>query len=140
MLRISQQRSVLAITDERAINRIYNVAESSGLSQAELISAIGQIVDWRGEVVIVSKAHLPPGSISLNTEQDWLTDSTRIREELGYTEPIGRDEAVFRDRAWGFDLMVQLSALRLLFTFHMFKLDLLNTLWKCSKIRVTPAC
>ena len=91
---------VLAATDERATNRTYNVAESSVLSQAELIGAIGQIVGWRGDIVIASKIHLPPNSVSLNTEQDWLTDSTRIREELGYTETIARDEALRRTIAW----------------------------------------
>ena len=91
---------VLAATDRRATNRIYNIAESSGLSLAESIATIGQIAGWRGEIVIVSKAHLPPNSISLNTEQDWLTDSTRIRQELGYAEPVNRDEAFKRTIKW----------------------------------------
>ncbi|MEG4010061.1 NAD-dependent epimerase/dehydratase family protein [Microcoleus sp. Pol11C1] len=92
---------VLAVTDERATNRIYNVAESSALSPAELIRTIGQIVGWHGEVVIVSKSRLPQESrLDLNIEQEWLIDSTRIREELGYTEPIDRDEALRRTLTW----------------------------------------
>lgn len=91
---------VLAATERRATNRIYNVAESSGLSVAESIATIGQIAGWRGEIVIVSKTRFPANSIPFNTEQDWLTDSTRIRQELGYTEPVSRDEALKRTIAW----------------------------------------
>lgn len=36
----------------------------------------------------------------LNFEQDWLIDSTRIREELNYCEPVDRDEAFRQTIAW----------------------------------------
>jgi len=35
-----------------------------------------------------------------NTDQHWTTDTTRIREELGYLEPIARDEAIRRTIEW----------------------------------------
>lgn len=91
---------VLAATDRRATNRIYNIAESTGLSLAESISIIGQVAGWHGEIVIVSKTHFLANSIPLNTKQDWFTDSTRIRQELGYIESIDRDEAFKRTIAW----------------------------------------
>lgn len=91
---------VLAATDRRSTNRIYNVAELSGLSVAEIIKAIGQIVDWHGEIVTVSKTQFPPDTLFLNTKQDWQTDSTRIRKELGYVESISQDEALKRTIAW----------------------------------------
>jgi hypothetical protein len=33
-------------------------------------------------------------------EQDWAVDTTRIRAELGYTEPTPRAEALRRTVAW----------------------------------------
>lgn len=36
----------------------------------------------------------------LNTEQDWLVSSARIREELGYTEAVPLDEGIARTIAW----------------------------------------
>jgi nucleoside-diphosphate-sugar epimerase len=91
----------LTVTDSRAANRIYNVAERSHLSQAESIAAIGKVAGWFGEVVIVPKSQIPASSqSSFNLEQDWLTDSTRIREELNYAEVVDREEALGRTITW----------------------------------------
>ena len=35
-----------------------------------------------------------------NLDQHWITDSTRIRTELGYTEVVDRYEALRRTIAW----------------------------------------
>ena len=35
-----------------------------------------------------------------NTQQHWVVDSTKIRGDLGYTEPIARDEAIRRTVEW----------------------------------------
>jgi nucleoside-diphosphate-sugar epimerase len=92
---------VLAIVDERAKHRIYNVSESFSRSQAELIREIGEIVGWSGEVAIVPKSDLPAGDeIPFQIEQDWVSDSTRIRQELNYREPIDRGEALRRTITW----------------------------------------
>jgi hypothetical protein len=39
-------------------------------------------------------------AISMNTAQDLVVDTTRIRRELGYAEPVSRDEALIRAVAW----------------------------------------
>ena len=92
---------VLTVVDERATDRIYNVSESSSVSQAELIREIGEIVGWSGEVAIVPKSDLPEGyGIPFRTEQDWVTNSTRIRKELDYSEPINWSEALRRTITW----------------------------------------
>lgn len=98
----------LAVTDERAAGRIYNVGEASGVCEAERIRHIGRIAGWKGEVVVVSKSQMraaKSGSYGsqefpFNTDQHWLTDTTRIRQELGYSEPIPQDEALRRAIAW----------------------------------------
>ncbi len=36
----------------------------------------------------------------LNTEQDWLVSGARIREELGYAEPVPLDVGIARTIEW----------------------------------------
>ncbi len=93
----------LAVTDERASGRVYNVGEEHALTEAEWVRAIGHAVGWGGEVVVVPRDRLP---VSLRwwgdaaMEQEWAVDTTRIRAELGYVEVVPRDEALRRTVAW----------------------------------------
>ena len=90
-----------AVSDERAAGRIYNVGEPETLSFAERVGRIGKEADWQGEVVVVPDGTLPEHLTSdINTEQDIVVDTTRIRRELGYMEPIPLDEALRRSIAW----------------------------------------
>jgi hypothetical protein len=70
---------VLAVVDERAVGRVYNVAEPVAFSEAEWVRRIGEVVGWWGEVMTV-----PVGRMALpyRFEQDLDTDSGRIRREL----------------------------------------------------------
>ena len=91
----------LAVNDEKAKGRIYNVSESSSFTELDLVKSIAKIVDWKGKIVILSKAQMPNNwEFRLNLNQHWATDSTRIRSELGYTEIIDRHEALMRTIAW----------------------------------------
>lgn len=91
----------LAVTDERAVGRIYNVGEASNFTEAERIRNIGHVAGWKGEVVIVPRSLMPESwKLGLNTEQHWATDTTRIRTELGYSEPIPQDETLRRTIEW----------------------------------------
>jgi nucleoside-diphosphate-sugar epimerase len=91
----------LAVTDERAVGRIYNVGDTANLSEAERIRNLGRIARWEGEVIIVPKSLMPESwRLELNTEQDWATNTSRIRKELGYSEPISQDEALRRTIDW----------------------------------------
>ena len=94
---------VLAVTDERATGRVYNVGEASALTEAEWVRAIGQAAGWGGAVMVVPRTRLPLsirwwGDLAL--DQDWVTDTTRIRSELGYAEAVPRDEALRRTITW----------------------------------------
>jgi nucleoside-diphosphate-sugar epimerase len=92
----------LVTTDERAEKRIYHVAEphETALTEAEWIYAIGRAAGWNGRVVPV-RPELLPSPAQLNTHgQDVTLDSGRIREELGYKEPIDMAEALRRTVAW----------------------------------------
>ncbi len=91
----------LAVTNQRAKNRIYHVAEPETLSEEERITKIGEIVGWKGKVVSLSKDKFPSGwNLPLNAEQNWFVDSTRIRQELGYKEIVPIEEALKRTIEW----------------------------------------
>ncbi len=91
----------LAAEDDRAAGRIYNVAEQPAFSELEWARKIAAAAGWNGEFVVMAKerapAHLvPPG----NPAQHWDADSSRIRRELGYAEPVPLDEAIRRTIEW----------------------------------------
>ncbi len=91
----------LAVTDERSAGRVYNIGEAEALTMAEWIRKIGQAAGWSGEVVAVPEGHLPAHlTMSINIGQHLVADTTRIREELGYGEPVSQDEALRRTIAW----------------------------------------
>jgi nucleoside-diphosphate-sugar epimerase len=92
---------VLALSDEQAAGRVYNVGEPDALSEADWVRAIGQEAGWRGEVMTFPAAKLPASlQNGLDVAQSLIADTTRIRDELGYTERIPRTEALRRTIAW----------------------------------------
>jgi nucleoside-diphosphate-sugar epimerase len=86
---------VLAVLDERATGRIYNVAEPEDFSRAEWVRRIGQAVGWNGDIVVDPEQGIEPEAV-----QHWVIDTSRIRNELGYAEPVPLDEALRRTIAW----------------------------------------
>ena len=90
----------LAVNDERAKGRIYNVCESP-ITVAELVEAIAKIINWQGKLVIVPKSQIPnTWKLEANLDQHWVTDSTRIRTELDYKEIVSRHEALKQTIDW----------------------------------------
>lgn len=91
----------LAVTDERAAGRTYNVAEPSAMSQAEWLRAVARIAGWRGEMVPVAKDQLPQHLRTANNYAQHLQlDTSRIRRELGFVERVSRDDGITRAIAW----------------------------------------
>ena len=91
----------LAVTNQAAARRTYNIAEADVLSWADWARAIGQAAGWGGRIVTLPrdctpKHLLPP----FHAEQHWTAGSSRIRSELGYRETIARAEALARTVAW----------------------------------------
>ncbi len=71
---------VLAVTEQRAQGRIYNVGEREALSEAEWVKVIGRAAGWEGEIVTVPKDRLPEHLVvQYNTDQHLAVDTTRIR-------------------------------------------------------------
>ena len=91
----------LAVTDERAAGRIYNVGEREARAEAEWVRHIGAAAGWRGAVISAPRAALPE---HLRADLDWschlYVDTNRIRRELGYKETISPAEAMRRTVAW----------------------------------------
>jgi nucleoside-diphosphate-sugar epimerase len=91
----------LAATNARAANRIYNVGEPEGLSELEWATRVAAAAGWNGQFVTLPADRMPPHLLMPgNTDQHWTTATTRIREELGYREPIAQDEAIRRTIDW----------------------------------------
>lgn len=91
----------LAVHDERAAGRIYNIGEQDALTEKEWIEAIGRQAQWRGRVLAVSREELPADlHPNMNTAQDLVADCSRFRNELGFTEPVPREQALLQTIAW----------------------------------------
>jgi nucleoside-diphosphate-sugar epimerase len=86
----------LAALDERAAGEIFNVGEAEGLTELEWVRAIATAAGWSGEVI--SDVATPP-SLPAHWGIPLLVDTRRIREVLGYQEPIGRQEGLRRTTA-----------------------------------------
>ena len=93
---------VLAVTDERAAGRIYNVAYEKTFTGAEWVQQIARIVGWKGEVLVLPIDQLPAHlqSDKFDLTQQFEVDSSRIRRELGYAEIVEFDEALRRTTDW----------------------------------------
>jgi nucleoside-diphosphate-sugar epimerase len=92
---------VLAVTDESAAARVYNVGEADALSELEWVEAIGEAVGWSGRVVVVPTEDALPHMLQpYEMSQDWVVDTSRIRDELGYAELVPRLEALRRTIEW----------------------------------------
>ncbi len=91
----------LAITDNRAANRIYNVGDAEGLTELEWVERIAQTVGWTGTTKVVSSELLPTHLVQ---PYDWshhlAADTSRIRQELSYQEPVSLEEALRRTIRW----------------------------------------
>src|SRR5580658_999783 len=84
----------LSAISERAAGCIYNVAETPAFSELDWTRKIAAATGWDGGSGCLPKDRVPthlrqPG----NSAQHWEADSTRIRHELVYQEPVPLEEA-----------------------------------------------
>jgi nucleoside-diphosphate-sugar epimerase len=92
---------VLAATSPKAAGRIYNIAMQEHFSELEWAQKIGQAMGWKGAVISVPHDRAPAHiQTSMNTDQDWVVSSARIREELGFVDPVPLDVALARTIEW----------------------------------------
>jgi len=91
----------LAACSDRAAGKIYNVAEEPAFSELGWAQEIAAQAGWRGEFVVLAREHTPkhlliPG----NFKQHGTASSTKVREELGFREPVAFHEGIRRTIAW----------------------------------------
>jgi nucleoside-diphosphate-sugar epimerase len=77
------------------------VCEEPSFSELQWARKIAGEMGWYGEFVILPSEQTPrhllrPG----NTAQQWIASSKRIRQELGYEEPVPIEEAIRRTIQW----------------------------------------
>jgi nucleoside-diphosphate-sugar epimerase len=85
---------VLAATNERAAGRTYNVADPVAYSEEEWVRRIAGVHGWQGELALVTEEQ------ELDFRQDYVVDSSLIRDELGYAETVDEGEALRRTIEW----------------------------------------
>lgn len=87
--------------DDRSTNKIYNLGEQQTPTFAQRVHDFGKILDWGGDIKIVSENDLPD---HLKTKFDCSyhldTDTTAIREELNYQDAISYDQALKQTIKW----------------------------------------
>lgn len=91
----------LAITDKRASGRLYNVGEPFALSVAERIEQLARVTHWPGRIITLPGERLPASLRPQgNMAQHIVVDSSRVRQELGYSERLDSAEAFRRTVDW----------------------------------------
>ncbi len=92
---------VAAATSKAAVGRIYNVGEPGALSEAVWISRVAEQVGWTGEIIRLPNNRLPEHLRSeIISRHNLDIDTSRIRDELGYRESVGPDEALKSTLEW----------------------------------------
>lgn len=95
------QAIALAAMDERATGRVYNIGEIVTPSMAERVRQVGELAEWKGSIVSLPAARLPPHlRPPFEPQQDLVMDSRRFRSELGFTESVSVEEGLRRTIAW----------------------------------------
>ncbi len=91
----------LAATDGRAERRIYNVCEEPSFSELEWAQKIATEMNGEGDFVVLPVERTPPHLLRPgNAAQHWAASSSRIRQELGYKEPVAIEEGIRRTVRW----------------------------------------
>lgn len=91
----------LAATEEDAAGRTYNVGEADTATEAAWVRRIAAAANWRGEIVTVPSDALPEHlRPELDLHYDLALDTSRIRRELGYNEPVPPEEAMAQTVTW----------------------------------------
>jgi nucleoside-diphosphate-sugar epimerase len=84
-----------------AAGRVYNVGEPKALTELAWIRRIAGVVGWAGQIIRLPNAELPKHLQSdIRSEHHLEVDTARIRDELGFTEPIEAEEALRLTLDW----------------------------------------
>jgi len=94
----------LAVTEEEAAGRIYNIGEEQSLPERVWIEHLASIVGWQGEIITRPESDLPEHLKSdMQCCHHLDIDTGRVRSELGFKEPVSRETALRRTIDWELD-------------------------------------
>ncbi|MGZ3678150.1 MAG: NAD-dependent epimerase/dehydratase family protein [Ktedonobacterales bacterium] len=92
---------VVAATAPHAAGRVYHVGEPNAYSEYEWVERVARLMCWFGQIRVLPSDQLPaPLRLQLDGRQPIILDSTRIRQELGYTELVTEQDALLQSIAW----------------------------------------
>jgi nucleoside-diphosphate-sugar epimerase len=91
----------LAVSSEQAAGRVYNVGEAATPTLAERVRLLAEVTGWEGELAMVPTEQMP---IHLATPfavaQDLVMETSRLRTELSFAEPVSVEQGLARTVAW----------------------------------------
>ncbi|BCL79757.1 epimerase [Ktedonobacteria bacterium brp13] len=92
---------VLAAVDERSVGHIYNVGERETVHLEEWVQRIADAVGWPGRIVRIPQGRLKePLALGIDPAQNIIVATTRLRQDLGYSEIVAEEEALRRTVFW----------------------------------------
>jgi len=94
---------VVAATDDRARGRIYNVGDEDAMAWIDWARLVASHLRWTGEFVVAPSAQMPTrlrDSRADVWDHHLVSETSRIRRELGYREVVGREDGLARALAW----------------------------------------
>ncbi|HEV2319702.1 MAG TPA: NAD-dependent epimerase/dehydratase family protein [Verrucomicrobiae bacterium] len=93
----------LAAVDERSKNQVYNVGESTALTQEEWVQRVGRAMGWPGRIIFLDAERMP-AHLQENQPMDYRqhlsVDTTKIRARLGFTEQVGFEQGLVKTLEW----------------------------------------
>jgi nucleoside-diphosphate-sugar epimerase len=91
----------LAVEAERAAGCVYNVGEQHAYTEMEWVRRIGDVYGWSGDVVAVPAERLPTAlRLPYDFRQQYVVDTSRIRDELGYKELVSEEDGLRPTIEW----------------------------------------
>lgn len=91
----------LAVTDDRAAGRTFNVTDDETWTERAWIGHIAEAMGWDGEIAIVPQEDLPDALRGLGERgQDLWVEASAIRRDLGHRDPFDVPTAMARTIAW----------------------------------------
>jgi nucleoside-diphosphate-sugar epimerase len=92
--------TALAVMNERAAGRIYNVGEADTPTERRRLEDFARVAGWTGRIVEVADEIAPGGDGLPYPGQDWLLDTRRIRAELGFAEVSDYEQGIRATIEW----------------------------------------
>jgi nucleoside-diphosphate-sugar epimerase len=89
----------LAVTNEQAAGKIFNLGEPSALTEKAWVQSIALAASWDGEIILAPKSVLP-GTMNADYTRHLATDTSRLRLELGYAEHVPLQQALRETIEW----------------------------------------